>query len=434
METIRLSRMTAELLNVLRRRGLEAPFRRAFAARGWLFVELDVAQMRDLAPYLRDETLHHLRAVLERPVYPLNSRGFRYAVRIGPALRLPREIRFPGFRPDRFRLGQGLEREVTLEADRPGHGLVAGQSRYGKTAFLRLLAVQALGMGFRVDILDPRGLLLAGLEVEGLRRWPLEEAPALLEDLEQEMREQDRQLAEARAEDLTALNEIRTARGEPPLPRRLVLIDEAEALFAAGGRRDVRERLARLLWQTAKDGIHFVLAGHEPTREMMGPLRDAFLWRVAFRLLTPSASRAFLGRAGAERIRIPGRAISPELGVFQAYFLPPEEAERALQDPGRLFAPEEQAVLRRAVAEDGRITLERLMSAGLPERAARALLARLRRRGLALKDPSARNAHRLTPFALQVLSCCVNNPIKDPGLGEGEGARPIPAGAMASGG
>jgi len=419
MAAMEARRAFEALMAVAAARGMPMPVRRAVAAGGWLVVELDPARLPDLAEYLREATLHHLRAALGRPVYAVNRRGLWYAIPLQGRPRLPAAVAFPGPRPGVARLGVGPRGEVALRWEEFGHMLVAGLTRSGKSAFLRLIAVQALAQGFEAVVLDPRGLLLAELSGPRIERPPAEAFPEVLEVLEAWMRERDAALRAAGAEDLAALNRIRTERGEAPLPRRLVVVDELEAFLAL--HPGLGRRLALLLWQGAKDGLHIVAAVHEPTRAELGPLRDAFSRRVAFRLLTASASRAFLGTPGAERIRRPGRALSPELGPFQAYHLPAAAAAAMAAAPEGRLAPEEAAALARAVGPDGRVTLRRLMEAGVPERQARRLLEELRERGVLVKDPAAHNAHRLSPEAAAWLRAAAGG-----GEGSSPGAEPAP--------
>lgn len=415
MERIReeAERLTRAMARVLAERGMSFPAREAVVARGWLIVSLDPARMPGLAPYRGADLLAHLRAVLGRPVLVLTDPGFHYAIPLLPRPALPERLPFPGLQPGRLRLGMGPRGEVALPAvplRAMGHGFVAGQSRFGKSNFLRLIAVQALALGMQVHLLDPEGQLLASVRHPGLRRWGLEEFPDLLDLLEAERDARNRLLAEAEAEDLVALNRQRAERGERPLPRWLVLLDELEAVLAPlpgdgpGGVRQRRQRLMRMLWRGLKGGIHIIAAAHEPTREEFGNLMKGFLWRASFRLLTPAVSRAFLGTDLAARLRRPGLCYSPELGLFQTYWLPPdpEQIEGIACSLEGWLSSREQEILTRVVDPEGRIPLPRLME-WMPERKARALQERLRTLGAAYKDPRDHNVHRLVPEVLERL-------------------------------
>lgn len=414
MEEIRqeAERLTRAMARTLAGRGMPFPVKEVVAARGWLLVRLDPARMPALAPYRGADLLAHLRAVLGRPVYALASPGFHYAIPlVVPHQALPEKLSFPGLQPGQLRLGMGPRGEVILPAvplRGIGHGFVAGQSRFGKSNLLRLIAVQALAMGMQVHLLDPEGQVLAGVQHPGLRRWALKELPDLLGLLEAERGARARLLAEAGVEDLVALNRERAERGERPLPRWLVLLDELEAVLGdlpgdrPGDRRERRHRLQMLLWQSLKGGIHIIAAAHEPTREEFGSLLKGFLWRVSFRLLTPAVSRAFLGTDAAARLRRAGLCYSPELGLFQAYWLPLEEAAKRAGSLDGWLSLREQEILARVVDPEGRIPLPRLME-WMPERKARALQERLRTLGAAYKDPHDHNVHRLVPEVLERL-------------------------------
>ncbi len=380
--TTKAERALEQLMEVLRARGLEAPVRRAVLveaapSRAWLFVDLRVAEMRDLRPYMHPETLHHLRAALERPVFALNSRGFRYAVALGELPRLPERIPFPGPEAGWIRIGQGPEGEARLPfGEAFGHGLAVGLTGTGKSNLLLLVAAQWLAAGGQVVVIDPHRRLLWDLEHPGiLRRAGLREAPEAVGMAEQ--------LLEARSE------------GGEAAPRVLLVVDEVPAL--ATFHQGLMERLAALAWQGRKFGIHLLAGAQEGTRAVLGPLRDAATWAACFRVRSSLLSRMVIGRPGAEAIRVRGRALTDPWGIVQVYLADPREI---LQAPLDRRARE---ILEEAARAGGYVTFEWLRAHGLTSPEARALLERLRAVGLLEKDPRAKNAHRLTEAARAML-------------------------------
>lgn len=388
------------ILEVLARRGLAAPVRRAVAVeagpgQAWLFLDLRVDAMHDLRPYMHPETLHHLRAALERPVYALNTRGFRYAVPLGEPPRLPDRIPFPGLEPGWIRIGRGAEGEARLPfGEEFGHGLAAGLSGTGKSNLLALVALQWLAHGGQVWILDPHQRLLADVAHGGIRaRAGLRDAPEALRRVEELLEERVRAAADS--------------------PRALVVADEVPAL--AMFHRGLAERLAALAWQGRKFGIHLLAGAQEATRATLGPLRDAATWAACFRVRTALMSRLVAGRPGAEAIRVRGRALTDRWGAVQVY----------LADPGILGMPWADRrgweILAEARRRGGYVTVVWLRARGLSDGEARSLLERMRAAGFLEKDPRARNAHRLTALAEEILQAPGGADI--PGAGEGDGER-----------
>lgn len=378
---MKAERAMERILEILARRGLEAPVRRAVVVeagpdQAWLFLDLRVEEMKDLRPYLHPETLHHLRAALELPVYALNSRGFRYAVPLGKLPSLPDRIPFPGLEPGWIRIGQGAEGEARLPmGEEFGHGLAAGISGSGKSNLLSLIALQWLAQGGQAIILDPHRKLLADVEHEGIRaRAGLREAPEAIRLAEEMLEER-----------------VRTGAGGP---RTLVVVDEVPAL--AMFHRGLAERLAALAWQGRKFGIHLLAGAQEATRAVLGPLRDAATWAACFRVRSGLMSRMVVGRPGAEAIRIGGRALTDRWGMIQIY----------LADPSILGMPVDgkaRRLLEEAARTGGYVTFGWLRQRGLSDAEARAFLERMRAAGFLEKDPRARNAHRLTAIAVEML-------------------------------
>ena len=111
---------------------------------------------------------------------------------------------------------------------------------------------------------------------------PLATTPtAAFELMEKAMAECDRraelfmQMPE-RPEKLSEYNSLAVLHALEPLPRILVVLDEASSVLSAmGGAKGVMgQALATLGWRGRKFGIHMVFAAQEFTKDIIGPIRD----------------------------------------------------------------------------------------------------------------------------------------------------------------
>ena len=174
------------------------------------------------------------------------------------------------------------------------------------------------------------------------------------------------------------------------LPRLVVVLDEFNGLVQASG--GPRGRLAQAATQVARQGRKFgvtlVLAGQDFTKEIVGPVRDQMTSRVCFRVATAITSRVVLGRSGAERLKLPGRAWSTPWELLQTYWA---ELPRLLDSDG--LTPKEHMLAANLIREfGGRMTYEVLNGLGIGRREAERVRADWLQRGLANVKPEEKNA------------------------------------------
>ncbi len=298
-------------------------------------------------------TLHHLTAVLHRPVKKLNTTGLTYAVlldqRAGTRPKLPKIANlneamrsWPGTTLA-FPLGEGLAGPVweTLR----GHYLVGGETGSGKTTWL-LSTVYALAAShaperLQVLIVDPKTVDLTILE--GLPHVPFAvaidvvAAAATLAYLVGELEQRQALFAQAQATlgvriaSLADYNE----RAGGALPTVLAVVDEASELVdEAGGQRSrLYGHLVRLTRLGRSFGINLILADQNPKAEVLSTLiKGNLAGRLSFRVTTPEHSRTILGVAGAEQLpRCPGRFLARlgdgRLHELQGYSLPQQDLD-----------------------------------------------------------------------------------------------------------
>ena len=151
------------------------------------------------------------------------------------------------------------------------HLLVAGTTGAGKSgainAMLSSVLLRADPHEVRLVLVDPKQVELNHYESIPHLLTPVITSPRMaanaLQNLVKEMEERYGIMSLARTRSLLELNRARAARGEPPLPYILCVIDElADLMMVAPA--DVEDSIIRLAQKARAVGIHLVLATQSP--------------------------------------------------------------------------------------------------------------------------------------------------------------------------
>jgi len=378
-----------------------------------LIAVLDTAKIGDHGPYTRPELLHQLSTDLGgMPVYLSNHSGIRYVVLLSQLPKLPRRVDLPPDVP-RGKLALGVRftgQPVVVDWESLKHLAVLGATGSGKSVFLQSLALQACRDEMRLLVSDIDQLTFGMLDGSPHLGAPVarseQEAFGLVERAIGEF-ETRAALFVNRPERPQKLSEYNALPGVEPLPRILVILDEASSVLTAlgGARGEMGKSLATLGYRGRKFGVHFVFAAQEFTKAVMGPVRDQVGLSVCFRVASGQMA-AIMGCKGAERIpeSRPGLAISNRHGPMQAYFVEAAslgDSERALP----VISDDERVLAERAWFEaDGKVSREALMGLGLGQQEARRLQADWRMRGWARNDPARANGLYITPKLVKLLT------------------------------
>lgn len=404
--------VTRKLQNSLARRNLKPAFSDFYITNlgGMtpLIAVLDVTKLGDHRPYTSPDLLHQLSTDLGGlPVYLANHSGIRYVVMLTPLPKLPRKIDLPLDAP-RGKVALGVRysgQPVVLSWETLTHLAVLGATGSGKSVFLQSLTYQAIRDEMSLMLADIDQSTFGMLEGHPNLAAPIASTPADAHGLiEQALAECD-QRAELfkslpeRPQKLSEYNALAVKGRRDPLPRMLVVLDEASSVLTSlgGARGAMGQSLATLGWRGRKFGIHFVFAAQEFTKDILGPVRDQVGLSLCFRVKNGLMAER-MGCKGAERIPVarPGLAISDLYGPIQTYYLDP-----ALMAGGaKPFALnlQEEGIARRALAETGgKISLEVLTRWGLGQQEARRLQEDWKLRGWAANDPQRANALYILP-------------------------------------
>lgn len=395
---------------VLSGRGLEPAFSAWLLTQHnnniWLFGVLDVASLDRLERYTSPDVLHHMSTALHgMPVYLSNSNGLRYAFLLSQPPRLPRKVEFPGSHRGEALLGLGVNgAAMSVPWSKLGHLLVAGMTGSGKSNFLRLLIYQAIGEGAQLLLASRKLTTFSLLEnhaslLDAIAHEPDEYHQIVARALgEFERRNRLYSQCPGHPESLEEFNALAAKSGQEPLPRLLVILDEFNATVEASGgiNRPFAQGAKQLAWMGREFGIHLIFAAQAFDKRTVGAVRDQVSTAICFRVRSGDVARN-VGCAGADRLRLPGRATTDRWGPMQAYLFPKELLIRQAQ-PGLMLTDQEQALVQWALGEnDGYLSIADIQEQmGLGPWPARKLAEEWAQRGWLVKDAQAGNKRQIT--------------------------------------
>ena len=412
--------VSKQLTSALARRRLQPAFSDFYITRlagmTLLIAVLDTARLGDHAPYTSPDLLHQLSTDLGGlPVYLSNHSGIRFVVLLSPLPKLPHKIDLPLDAP-RGKLAIGMRfssQPVLLDWDSFLHLAVLGASGSGKSIFLQSLVSQAIRDDMKVLLSDIDQTTFGMLEGHPNLAAPIAASPQdALGLVEQAIAECDRRAElfkslPERPQKLSEYNALAVKSRLEPLPRMLVILDEASSVLTAlGGAKGVMgQALATLGWRGRKFGVHFVFAAQEFTKDIIGPVRDQVGLTLCFRVRSGQMAER-MGCKGADRIpeTRPGLAISDRHGPIQTYFV-----EQSALGQGSTLLPAltdlERNLFARALAEGGKLPASKVQEWGrVSEWQARRLMETWSLKGWLAKDQNRDNAFCVTAKTQDLLS------------------------------
>jgi hypothetical protein len=381
-----------------------------------LIAVLDTVKLGDHSPYISPDLLHQLSTDLGGlPVYLSNHSGIRYVVLLSPLPKLPRKVDLP-FDVPHGKLAIGVRftgQPVLLDWDTFLHLAVLGNTGSGKSIFLQSLVSQAIRDEMQVLLSDIDQTTFGMLEGHPNLAAPIATTPQdALGLVEKALAECDRraELFKAlpeRPQKLSEYNLLAVKQSRAPLPRMLVVLDEASTVLTTlgGAKGAMGQALAALGWRGRKFGIHFVFAAQEFTKDIVGPVRDQVGLTLCFRVRNGQMAER-MGCKGAERIpeNRPGLAISDRHGPIQTYFVE-QSALGVRQSLLPSLSDLENSLFSRALAEGGKLPASKVQEwGGVSEWQARRLMETWALKGWLAKDADRDNSFCITSKAQVYLS------------------------------
>lgn len=333
------------------------------------------ALSRDLALALSAERLR-----IEAPVPGRTYMGIEVPnpsntlVRLRPLLETEAFYRLDS--PLAIALGKDVSGQpVVADLARMPHLLIAGTTGSGKSvciaAIVSCLVVNNMPEDLRIALLDPKMVELVrfnGLpHIFGKVETELDRMLGVLRWALMEMDRRYRLLEDSRARDILTYNRKMEKRGQPKLPRIVVIIDElADLMMTAPDQTE--HSLIRLAQMARATGIHLVVATQRPSTDVVtGLIKANFPARLAFTVASSIDSRVILDNSGAESLLGKGDMLflNPESGTpmrAQGVLIGDEEIEavnnywkeKAAQDPNAVkeAAPWEEMMEALTSGED----------------------------------------------------------------------------------
>ncbi len=211
-----------------------------------------------------------------------------------------------------FALGKDIiGKPISLDIAEMPHVLVTGTTGSGKSVCLNTMIISLLykysPLDLRFIIVDPKYVDLEPFHCipHMLFDTIIEEVKTVSAMLTWAVEEMDRRyrvLSNARAKNLKQYNIQAKQKGEKPIPRLVIIIDE----FADIMKRDkkgVGDKICLLAQKARAAGIHLILAAQRPSADIIeGPIKSNLPSRIVFRAASSVDSRVSLGEMGAEKL------------------------------------------------------------------------------------------------------------------------------------
>ena len=229
---------------------------------------------------------------------------------------------------------------ISADLGRMPHLLIAGTTGSGKSVCISTIAV-SLCMNNRPEdlklvLIDPKMVELTrftGLpHIIGKPESDMERIPGVLRWVTKEMDTRYKHFAEVGARNLADFNESAQRRGEEPLPRIVLLIDELADLMLQSP-IETEKTICRLAQMARATGIHMVVATQRPSVDVVtGLIKANFPARISFSVASSTDSRVILDQVGAEALLGRGDMLflNPEAGHparLQGCFVSDKEVE-----------------------------------------------------------------------------------------------------------
>ncbi|MGI6335774.1 MAG: DNA translocase FtsK 4TM domain-containing protein [Eubacteriales bacterium] len=210
-----------------------------------------------------------------------------------------------------FALGRDITGEsIVADIHKMPHLLIAGTTGSGKSVCINSIIVSLLYRASPEDVrfimIDPKMVELNAFNGIPHLLIPvvtdIKKAAGALGWAVTEMERRYKLMAAAGARDLQAYNRIISERGEEPLPRVVIIIDELADLMMMAA-KEVEESICRIAQKARAAGMHLIIATQRPSADVLtGLMKSNIPSRIAFAVSSQIESRIILDQGGADRL------------------------------------------------------------------------------------------------------------------------------------
>lgn len=360
----------------------------------FLVMPLEMDGVEKLSAFLQPDLVAQIGATIRRPTFLHEGKTFAYVVLLSERNSLPDFVEFMTPQPGNLVLGLNSKGvEVSMPWEKYGHMLIGGMTGSGKSTVLRLIVAQAIAQEFDLLLADGDGMTFGGVRGTPNLLAPIAENPVEVMTVTQKALEiiNHRNLVFSRNGNFEDWRDYVNATGDKVKPV-LVIFDEFNSLVQANGgkRSDFARDITQIAWRGRKFGLIVILAGQTFEKDIVGPVRDQMLTRICFQVANSTTSQIIIGRPGAEKLNVAGRALTNHWGLIQTYY---HRLTIDREKIGVRISPEEEEIIQKLLQPgfDGEASFKNFSLLGISQRPAERLRKGWINSGLAVYDKNNKN-------------------------------------------
>ena len=224
------------------------------------------------------------------------------------------------------------------------HMLIAGTTGSGKSVCINSIIVSLLYRAspneVKLIMIDPKMVELGNYNGIPHLLVPVvtdyKKAAGALNWAVVEMERRYKLMFEYGVRDLDSFNKAAVTRGEEPMPRIVIIIDELADLMMMAA-KEIEESICRIAQKARAAGMHLIIATQRPSADVLtGLMKSNIPSRIAFAVASQIESRIILDTGGAEKLLGRGDMLFFPLGMpkpmrVQGCFLSSGEVEEVTE-------------------------------------------------------------------------------------------------------
>ncbi len=240
-----------------------------------------------------------------------------------------------------FALGKDITgTSIVGDIGKMPHMLIAGTTGSGKSVCINSIIISLLYRAspdeVKLIMIDPKMVELGNYNGIPHLLVPVvtdyKKAAGALNWAVVEMERRYKLMFEYGARDLDSFNHTAVGKGENPLPRIVIIIDELADLMMMAA-KEIEESICRIAQKARAAGMHLIIATQRPSADVLtGLMKSNIPSRIAFAVASQMESRIILDTGGAEKLIGKGDMLFNPLGMpkpmrVQGCYLSSEEVE-----------------------------------------------------------------------------------------------------------